>query len=119
MKDFLLQYEAKELREKVEGTIIISAFQNRSIQELQKLATVLVADSPEILCLLVSENAERIQIVAAKGISVQQSMRELIVSILPLINGKGGGNDRVAQGGGETLLSSEQLIAKSLTFIHS
>ncbi|MEK4487782.1 DHHA1 domain-containing protein [Psychrobacillus sp. FSL H8-0484] len=119
LKEVLLQYEAKELIEKEEGSIITSAFQNRSIQELQRLAKILVAESPETLCLLVSENDGRIQIVAAKGNSVEQSMKELITSLLPLFNGKGGGNDTMAQGGGEALLSSEQLLAKSLEFIHS
>lgn len=119
LKEVLLQYEAKELMEKEEGTIITSAFQNRSIQELQRLAKILVAESSETLCLLVSENAGRIQIVAAKGNSVDQSMKELITSLLPLFNGKGGGNDAMAQGGGEALLSSEQLLAKSLEFIQS
>jgi len=119
LKEVLLQYEAKELIEKEEGSIITSAFQNRSIQELQRLAKILVAESPETLCLLVSENDGRIQIVAAKGNSVEQSMKELITSLLPLFNGKGGGNDTMAQGGGESLLSSEQLLAKSLEFIHS
>ncbi|WP_342599518.1 DHHA1 domain-containing protein [Psychrobacillus sp. FSL H8-0483] len=119
LKEVLLKYEAKELIEKEQGSIITSAFQNRSIQELQRLAKILVAESPETLCLLVSENDGRIQIVAAKGNSVKQSMKELITSLLPLFNGKGGGNDTMAQGGGEALLSSEQLLTKSLEFIQS
>jgi alanyl-tRNA synthetase len=44
-------------------------------------------------------------------------MKELIEKILPLINGKGGGNNTIAQGGGENRISTEQLLQKSLEYI--
>lgn len=102
LKDTLIHYEAKELVSKTETSIITAIFQNRSIQELQKLAKTIVADAPNKICLLVSENELKLQIVAAKGDIVEQSMKQLITNILPVINGKGGGNEHIAQGGGKT-----------------
>lgn len=117
LKDSLLQYEAKELIENTEGTIISATFQDRSIQELQKLAKLISTEYPEILCIFVSENEDRLQIVSAKGTAVNQSMKELIENILPLIKGKGGGSNSIAQGSGENTLSSEELLVKALAFI--
>lgn len=118
LKDTLLRYEAKELLSNTEGATITSTFQNRSIQELQKLAKIIVAESLETICLLVSENEGKLQIVAAKGSKVELSMKELLTNVLPVIQGKGGGNERIAQGGGENLLTSKQLIEKALSYIH-
>ena len=118
LKDSPLQYEAKDLlSERGVSTIITSTFQNRSIQELQKLAKMVVAELPEATCLLVSENDSKLQLVAAKGNAVEQSMKVLMANILPFINGKGGGSEALAQGGGEKLLTSEQLIEKAIANI--
>ena len=37
-------------------------------------------------------------------------MKQVSSAALPLINGKGGGNDAFVQGGGERLVSAEQLL---------
>ncbi|TQR17293.1 alanyl-tRNA editing protein [Psychrobacillus soli] len=117
LKDKLIHYEAKELLSKTETAVITVTFQNRSIQELQQLAKAVVAESSETICLLVSENENKLQIVAAKGETVERSMKELIANVLPYINGKGGGNEKMAQGGGENTISSELLIKKALFYI--
>ncbi|QFG00922.1 alanyl-tRNA editing protein [Psychrobacillus glaciei] len=117
LNGLLLQYEANELIRNTKGTILTANFQNRTIQELQKLAKLITTESIETLCILVSQNEDRIQIVAARGSSVNQNMKELIEKILPLINGKGGGNNTIAQGGGENRISTEQLLQKSLEYI--
>ncbi|MEI4771278.1 DHHA1 domain-containing protein [Psychrobacillus sp. FJAT-51614] len=119
LKETLLQYEAKELIQNKQGRNIASTFQDRTIQELQKLAKLVTSESEESICILISENEDLLQLVAAKGKAVEQSMKQLMESILPLINGKGGGNETIAQGGGEKILSSEQLLEKALTNIHS
>ncbi|WP_144512527.1 DHHA1 domain-containing protein [Bacillus sp. FJAT-22090] len=116
LKESLYQYEAKELMTTKEKTIISATFQNRSIQELQRLAKMVVTESPESICLFVAENDSKLQLVAAKGNAIEQSMKELVTQILPLINGKGGGNEMIAQGGGDTILSSEQFIEKAILY---
>ena len=119
LKNSILEYEASDLIQRTDGPLITSIFQNRSIQELQKLAKIISATALDKTCLFVAENTNQIQIVAAKGSGVEQSMKALMGHILPLINGKGGGNEAAAQGGGERLLSGNQLLEESKAFLTS
>lgn len=113
----LLAYEAKELKENSEGTTITCILENRSMQELQKLAKLVIHGDPKSICFLVSNNKDKLQIVAAKGNDIELSMKDLVAHILRHINGKGGGNDQMAQGGGEKIVSCEQLIEKAISYI--
>lgn len=117
LSNSLLENEAKELIKNAIGTKITSTFENKSMQELQKLAKLVIHETPKSICIFVSNNQDKLQVVAAKGNDVKQSMKELITHILPCINGKGGGNERMAQGGGEKILTSEQLIEKAISYI--
>lgn len=109
-KEELLIFEAKELVESLQDGIVTSAFNSRSIQELQKLARLIVAEKPEVIVLFTSENDSKLQFVAAKGDSVKQSMKAISPTVLTAINGKGGGNDSFVQGGGERSMSAEDLL---------
>ncbi|WP_347177958.1 DHHA1 domain-containing protein [Sporosarcina thermotolerans] len=80
------------------------------MQELQKLARLLVASDDSIIALLVGDNEEKLQFVAARGATVEVSMKEVSSAVLPLINGKGGGNDAFVQGGGERIMSGEEFL---------
>lgn len=113
----LLENKAQELIKSAIGTNITSTFENKSMQELQKLAKLVIQQTPKSICVFVSNNQDKLQVVAAKGNDVEQSMKELITNVLPYINGKGGGNERMAQGGGEKILTSEQLIEKTISYI--
>lgn len=106
----LLMYEAKELIENCNNNIVAASFENRTVQDLQKLGRAVIAEHDDIICLLVAGNEDKIQMIAARGSSVEKSMRDISSAILPLINGKGGGNDAFVQGGGEKLLSSQELL---------
>mgnify|MGYP006316749545 FL=1 len=88
------------------------------MQELQKLAKLVIQDTPQSMCILVSHNDDKLQIVVAKGSNVVQSMKDLITHILPFIHGKGGGNENMAQGGGDKIITSEQLIEIAKSYIH-
>jgi alanyl-tRNA synthetase len=115
VKEALLNYEAKELLTAHQGSdapIIGMVYQNRSIQELQKLARSIVNSNDKITFIGVSVNENRIQIVGARGASVLQNMKTIIGNVLPLINGKGGGNESFAQGGGEATLPGEKLLGQ-------
>ena len=108
-RDALLGYEAKELAGR--GEVVISKFyENRSIQELQKLARFITAENKDAIAFLVAENADKLQFVAARGGNVSVSMKNISGSVLPLLNGKGGGNDALVQGGGEKIVSPEDLL---------
>lgn len=110
----LLEFEAKELMKEFsfnkEKKILCKVIENHSIKELQFLAKKITNETDEIIVFLVSENGSQLQLVAARGAGIQTSMKELISELLPIINGKGGGNDSFSQGGGEKVLSGKELL---------
>jgi alanyl-tRNA synthetase len=108
----LLLQEAKSLlgKNKKEKNIVGEVFHNRSVQELQKLARFIVTEEEATIVLFVSQNDNRLQLVCARGSEETVSMKKLIGNALTIINGKGGGSDSFAQGGGEALLSGEQML---------
>ena len=106
-KDALLEFEAIELAQQ---PIAAATFENRSIQQLQKLARFITQLNPNSVALLVSNNVDKLQFTVARGAQVEKSMKDISSAILPLVNGKGGGNDALVQGGGEKLISAEALL---------
>ena len=106
-QDALLEFEAKELANE---TVAAATFENRSIQSLQKLARFITQQNGEAIALLVANNEDKLQFVAARGSEQTKSMKDISATALPLINGKGGGNDALVQGGGEKTISAEALI---------
>jgi alanyl-tRNA synthetase len=113
-REILLQYEAKELLFKSENHIVSEVFQNRTIQELQKMARYITAENENVMVLFVAQNESRLQLVCARGTARTEKMKDVISHALQLINGKGGGSDSFAQGGGEALISGEQMLEKLL-----
>lgn len=106
-QDALLQFEAKELAgEKISAR----TFENRSIQDLQKLARFITEQNDQAIALLVASNEDKLQFVAARGKAQTTSMKAISTAVLPLVNGKGGGNDALVQGGGVKLLTAEALL---------
>jgi alanyl-tRNA synthetase len=117
----LLHYEAKDFLIKSisnRGKKPVSEiFQNRSIQELQKLARLITTEDETAIVFFVSENEKQLQLVCARGAAGTESMKKVITNVLPLINGKGGGSDSFAQGGGEALVTGEQMLQHILATI--
>lgn len=111
-QDTLLVYEARDLAANSENNVAAASFVNRSVQTLQRLGRAIVTENNNLIALLVSENDGKLQFVASKGVNVDFSMKEVSSKVLPLINGKGGGNDSTVQGGGEKILSAETLLAE-------
>lgn len=116
----LLQFEAREMihdqldQDKNGHGIISKVVQNRSMKELQQLARMITNNSKEVIVILISENESQLQVVTARGSAQNVSMKELLADILPLINGKGGGNEVMAQGGGDLVYTGKQLLEISL-----
>lgn len=116
MKEQLLRLEADEIIRAGKNDIISTVFRDRSIQELQKLARLLVANAEEKVFLLVSENQDKLQFVLAKGKNAEGNLKEWSKEALSLIDGKGGGNETLVQGGGK-LISGEEFIREFTVFI--
>ncbi|PLR95233.1 alanyl-tRNA editing protein [Bacillus sp. T33-2] len=113
-QDRLLQFEARELLgtdEKLVGKV----FNNRTVQELQNLARLVTAGADDVTVYFVSEMDGRLQFVCARGKAAPGSMKKLVGQVLPLINGKGGGNDSFAQGGGATVMDGQQFLKQILS----
>ena len=106
-QDALLEFEAQALaKEKIAAAM----FENRSIQSLQKLARFITQQNEDAIAILVANNEDKLQFVAARGNQQTQSMKEISSAVLPLMNGKGGGNDALVQGGGEKVISAQALL---------
>lgn len=120
-QETLLRFEAKNLfknsKSNLDQKIVSEVFQNRTIQELQKLARFIVTEDEDVIALFVSQNEDRLQLVCARGSASNVNMKELISHALSNINGKGGGNDSFAQGGGESLISGEEMLKHLLNLI--
>jgi alanyl-tRNA synthetase len=108
--DLLLQYEAKSLIAENKDDVIGVVFQNRTIQELQKLARLTTAEDAGKLVFFVSRTESRLQLVCARGTGRTENMKKVIAESLAQINGRGGGNDSFAQGGGEAVISEEEML---------
>ncbi|MFV8827515.1 alanyl-tRNA editing protein [Alkalihalobacterium sp. APHAB7] len=115
-REQLLQYEIRELQEKTNLQngipILTRVFQNRTIQELQKLVRLLISERNDINVFLVAENEDKLQFVFGRGDDSELSMNNIVRQTLPLVNGKGGGNEALAQGGGEAVITGQQLLNK-------
>ncbi|MER1998366.1 MAG: DHHA1 domain-containing protein [Lysinibacillus sp.] len=107
-QDKLLEVEATEL---AKAAIVAVAFENRSIQQLQKLAKMVTTLNPAAVVYLVADNSDKLQFVAVRGADASISMKDVAARALPAINGKGGGSDQAVQGGGEKLVTAEQFLA--------
>ena len=111
--DQLLQFEAKEFVASAadhDSTVIVKAFDERSIQQLQKLAKYITELNENLSLALIGEFEDKYQIVAARGKGGTSSMKEVMQTVLPIIEGKGGGNDMLAQGGGAKIIDRLSLI---------
>ncbi|WP_432363135.1 alanyl-tRNA editing protein [Sporosarcina sp. UB5] len=109
-KEDLLSFEIENLLDNRNGSIVRASFTDRTVQELQKLARMIVAEDDSVIALLVAENEGRLQFVAGRGASVGTSMKLVTAAVLPHLNGKGGGNDAFVQGGGERTMTAEELL---------
>lgn len=106
-QDKLLEFEAKELATQ---NVAVAVYENRSIQQLQKLGRFITQTNVDAVALLVADNDDKLQFIAARGANIELSMKTISSAVLPLVNGKGGGNDALVQGGGEKLIPAEQLL---------
>ena len=121
LKDKVLNYEAADLynnSDVLKGVRIVKQlFAGRDFKEITALASK-IAKYPSSIALLglKSENA---QMIFTRSADVNIKINELFKEVLPLINGKGGGNPQSAQGGGpdisnlESALESGYIILKN------
>ncbi|MBB5173816.1 alanyl-tRNA editing protein [Texcoconibacillus texcoconensis] len=109
-KTALLHHEAKELAFEREEAFVGKVYEGRGMKELQQLARAAVAEASEAIVVLVAENDQQLQFVCARGQAADANMKELADVLLAEIDGKGGGNEQIAQGGGEKKVRGSELL---------
>ncbi|QRG65105.1 alanyl-tRNA editing protein [Brevibacillus choshinensis] len=90
--------------------IVQQTFTDKTIQQLQQFAQQAVAQAPDVVCLLAA-TGEKLQLVFARGPQVDVAVNQLMKDTLPLVEGRGGGNPAMAQGGGQPSLPAEEVLA--------
>ncbi|MGM9921263.1 MAG: DHHA1 domain-containing protein [Bhargavaea sp.] len=108
-EDRLLEAEAQSLISG--GRLVKAAFSDRPIADLQKLGRAAVAAREDVIVLLAVRNGSKLQFVAARGSEAGYSMKQVASAALEATGGKGGGSDAFVQGGGDTSLTAEELLA--------
>lgn len=113
MKQQFLYAEAERLLDEAltkRGTLLVArTFEERPMQDLQRLANRMAEREPSVIVLFVSSGA-KMQLVFARGAAIGLDMNNMLKSVLPLINGRGGGSPSLAQGGGVTEISADDLL---------
>lgn len=108
----LLEYRAQELYHDAEAYqnhfIVSKIFLKEDIKELQTMASIL-NQMPRAVILLATVN-ERAQIIFTRSKELKLDMNQLFKEVIPLIDGKGGGNAITAQGGGNLISNLEGLM---------
>lgn len=98
----LVTYDAHSLMEQsidIGGLKVISKIlENRDFNEIKLIAQIIVSN-PSKIALLATSN-EGSQLIFTRSDDAEINMNNLLKSILPIINGKGGGSSKAAQGGG-------------------
>lgn len=98
----LLDYEAAELLSKVSGNprVVSATFEGRDVDDLRKLAAHITAH-PGTVAFLAGIAGGMLQFAMARSTDVNIHMGQLCKTLLPFIDGKGGGSAQSAQGGGQ------------------
>ena len=98
-------FEAQDMlanAEKIGGrSIVMKAFENRPVNEIRALGNEF-KEQAKLVSLLATFDGKKLVLVATCGLESGLSARELLNRQLAAINGRGGGDDQIAQGGGTT-----------------
>ncbi|MEN1934136.1 DHHA1 domain-containing protein [Paenibacillus sp. 102] len=115
MNEKLLFVEVNELLQQSKkvaaGTLIAKVFTNRSMQEIAKLSAIITEQNENSITYFVTENEEKLQCILACGKAVTANMNTILKNALPTIEGKGGGNQKSARGGGKAVITGEEFSA--------
>ncbi|WP_079478788.1 alanyl-tRNA editing protein [Halobacillus salinus] len=113
LEKVLLQYEARDVVKEAQGNQVIArAYEGRTMKELQALGKAIVEEASYCYLILVSEQDDQLQFVLASGKEqeLECNMNEVAGTVMPLIEGKGGGKPNFVQGGGKKLIDAQTFI---------
>ncbi len=102
-------FEAQDMlanAEKIgDRSVVMRAFENRPVNDIRALGNEF-KEQAKVVSLLATFDGNKLVLVATCGLESGLSARELLNRQLATINGRGGGDDQIAQGGGTA--TSEQ-----------
>jgi len=105
-------FEAQDMlanAEKIgDHSVVMKAFENRPVNEIRALGNEF-KEQAKVVSLLATFDGKKLVLVATCGLESGLSARELLNRQLAAINGRGGGDDQIAQGGATA--TPEQLAA--------
>ncbi|WP_227396199.1 alanyl-tRNA editing protein [Jeotgalibacillus aurantiacus] len=91
--------------------VIKEIFHDQAIADLQQLAKNITTKADDRIVLFVNETSDKLQVVCARGSSIDLNMNLPLKKGLSLINGRGGGKPDFVQGGGEKLMTADELLS--------
>ena len=98
-----LVFEAKELashsKEHGKYRLALALFENRPIMELRTLVDEL-RKQPGMIAVLANFDGQKLSLVVACTEDSEQSAQDILRTLLQPLNGRGGGDRSIAQGGG-------------------
>ncbi|WP_254434207.1 DHHA1 domain-containing protein [Halobacillus sp. Marseille-Q1614] len=108
LEEQLLQHEAREIISASQGDKVIHlVFKDRPIKTLQSLGKAIIEEASDAFIILISEQENQLQFVLAHGADIERNMNEVAKQVLPLIEGKGGGQPHFVQGGGKKVMDGQ------------
>ena len=118
----LMEHEAddvvKQARNRNGLLVIDRVYHHRPVSELQKLAKLTASRLEGCLVIFVNGADRKIQVVCARGEGMDMHMGSFLKLLLPMINGKGGGKEDFAQGGGEASMPAEEFLERILKLVN-
>ncbi|MDF2606070.1 MAG: alanyl-tRNA synthetase [Bacillales bacterium] len=109
----LLDYEAQSLGNcyTLEGhhKVAIKYFENRSFKDLVSLTKSITTKDNEVIFIGVLFENDIIQIACGRGDNSNLNMKSILDRLLALIDGRGGGNEKFAQGKGKNIVTHESI----------
>ncbi|OAJ75490.1 alanyl-tRNA editing protein AlaX [Brevibacillus sp. SKDU10] len=103
-KDMLIRH-AEQLDDRL---LITQRYEERPLSELQKIAQLITGQEANAIVLLITGGAKQ-QFVCACGKEADVEMNTWVKRILPRVEGKGGGNALIAQGGAASPYNPDQI----------
>jgi len=108
-------YEAKEWQNSAilvkECKLIIGKTTERDVNDLKYLAQ-LITKEPSYLVIFINQLSDKVQLILQRSENLNVPVNKLLASGLNLIDGKGGGNEKAAQGGSNNLAKVDSAIAE-------
>lgn len=122
---FAAEHEAKGLLAEaraVPGTngavkIIDKVWENKSFQEIKWLAGKITEQPGHIAILALT--GEKVQLILARSGDLTLDMNQIFKQVAPVMNGKGGGNPKQAQGGGTEQEKLGEAMQQAISLIEA